>query len=266
MSMYEFRDLQPYDGTDNLYLPPEALFVDGTALEELVTGYQTLNVSGRELIGYEITTADRSGHDGKVFQNATRPDRKIVVSYKLSADSDEDFRFKFGNLNYLLAKSQFQASFADEPDYYFVATLSDVDDVPEGRNEIASKFTLYCSDPYKYGTQAETLTGTGTIRFGWPVYYPHPPEEVSVKLKEAAKQVSVTNGTETIVLNGNFKADDLIQIRVGDADKILLNGDPHPELHDYLSDLENFMIRSNVIFSVTPVSSELGITVRRVRL
>lgn len=262
MSMYEFRDLQPYDGTDNLYLPPEALFVDGTALEELVTGYQTLNVSGRELMGYEITTTDRTGGDGKIFQSANLPDRKIIVRFKLAAPDPGAFRQAFNRLNYFLSKPQFEASFHDEADVAYTATLSDVDDVPEGRNDVVSSFTLYCSDPYKHDIDSASIRGVGKVELAKEIPYPDTPDVLTVDVSASTKAVNVTNGRETIRFAGDFKADDEISVHFHAQDKILLNGDPHPEIHDYLSDLENFLVRSPGTISVDPATATIELTLR----
>lgn len=263
MSMYEFRDLQTYDSTDNLYLPPEALLVDGTALEELVTGYQTLNVSGRELLGYEITTTDRTGGDGKIFQSANLPDRKIIVRFKLAAPNPGAFRQAFNRLNYFLSKPQFEASFHDEADVAYTATLSDVDDVPEGRNDVVSSFTLYCSDPYKHDIEPTTVRGQGSIELAKEIPYPALPDKIAITMGITNTEVSVTNGIETIRFAGrNFNPGDVITVQFNSADKVLLNGEPHPEIHDYLSDLENFLIRSPGTITVTPATATIELTLR----
>ena len=50
--MYEFRDVNEY--SEGTKLPSEALKINGEYIENLITGYRTLTVSGREALSPEL--------------------------------------------------------------------------------------------------------------------------------------------------------------------------------------------------------------------
>ena len=60
--MYNFVDTtERYPGQN---LPSEALMFNGNYLENVIPGYRTLYVSGREILGTEITDLETGVSDG----------------------------------------------------------------------------------------------------------------------------------------------------------------------------------------------------------
>lgn len=80
MKQYEFHDLDVNTHGDPSWLPPEAMFIIsdgiGIPLEDLIDGYQTLTVSGRELSVYKVNTQSVDNEDGVMFLSANRQLRK----------------------------------------------------------------------------------------------------------------------------------------------------------------------------------------------
>lgn len=111
MSLYEFHNLDINERGDPPFIPPEALFIlsdgVGTPIEDLIDGYQTLNVSGRELTSYELNSQSIDNEDGAMFLSANRPIREIEITYQLEAKNDVEFRAKYQLLNYYLSRKQF---------------------------------------------------------------------------------------------------------------------------------------------------------------
>ncbi|XOV21675.1 phage tail family protein [Lacticaseibacillus paracasei] len=185
--MYDFRETTPFKGSDNNQRPAEAILIDGQYIEDLIPGYSTLQVSGRELLSQSIEKQTIGKSDGEFIQYARNPSREIVVGYRLSAADNLSFRQAFYKLNSILHGDSHQVSFNDDPSKYWLATLSDIDDVPKGRNAITSSFTLFVPDgiahsvatktfdnmPYKdiplnlmAGTSADPVSVTGA---GWNI-------------------------------------------------------------------------------------------------
>lgn len=146
--MYNFVDTVEH--TSEAVLPSEAMQFNGDYIEEVIEGYRTLYVRGRDTLSPEVEIDTVGVRDGAYMKNRRFPARTITIGYQLLADDEEDFRDKFNTLNNLLNTVDAQLVFADEDDKYFIGTPSGYADVPEGRNNITSEFEIICTDPFKY--------------------------------------------------------------------------------------------------------------------
>lgn len=154
--MYDFVDTGEV-GSENS-LPSEALQIDGEYIENLIDGYRTLYVTGRELLGSEISEREIDLVDGSEYTGKRDTTRSITVGYQLLCASPREFREKFNKLSGILNKEQAKLIFADEPDKYFIGTKSSVGDVEPGRLNVKSEFTFYCCDPRKYSAAEKSFT------------------------------------------------------------------------------------------------------------
>ena len=124
-------------------LPDEAIKFNGVWLDEVIPGYRTLQVSGRESTTSEITDTDVDSRDGNIYQYTRYLPRTITVVFQLMARDSQDFRESFNRLNALLSPEQAKIIFADEPDKYFVGTKVDIHSIPSGRNWITGEIEFY---------------------------------------------------------------------------------------------------------------------------
>lgn len=155
--MYEFVDTGEV-GSENS-LPSEALQIDGEYIENLIDGYRTLYVSGRELLESEITDREIDRISGSEYLESRNVTRNITVGYQLLCKTTREFRDKFNKLSSILSKEQVKLIFADEPDKYFIGTKSSVGDVEPGRMNVKGEFTFYCCDPCKYSSAEKQFSG-----------------------------------------------------------------------------------------------------------
>lgn len=155
--MYDFVDTGEV-GSENS-LPSEALQIDGEYIENLIDGYRTLYVSGRELLESEITDREIDGISGSEYLESRNITRNITVGYQLLCKTTREFRDKFNKLSSILSKEQVKLIFADEPDKYFIGTKSSVGDVEPGRMNVKGEFTFYCCDPCKYSSAEFSFDG-----------------------------------------------------------------------------------------------------------
>nr|DAH80041.1 MAG TPA: distal tail protein [Caudoviricetes sp.] len=132
------------------------MLIDGQYIEDLIPGYSTLHVSGRELLSQSIEKQTIGKSDGEFIQYARNPSREIVVGYRLAASNNLSFRQAFYKLNSILHGDSHQVSFNDDPSKYWIATFSDIDDVPKGRNAITSSFTLFVPDGIAHSVATQT--------------------------------------------------------------------------------------------------------------
>ena len=93
-------------------------------------------MSGRELLGSEITDLEIGNSDGSRYQSKKYPSRSITVTYQLLAGSDAAYRDAFNKLNQILDVEEAQIIFADEPGMYFIGTKASVGEVEPGTNKV----------------------------------------------------------------------------------------------------------------------------------
>lgn len=155
--MYDFRETTPFTGADDNQLPAEAMLIDGQYIENLVPGYRTLQVGGRELLKQSATSNVIGISDGETLEYVRNPSREITVGYQLIADDDDAFRTAFYKLSGILHGDTHQVSFNDDLSVYWNAVLTDVDDVPKGRNAITSSFTLFVPDGIAHSVATKTF-------------------------------------------------------------------------------------------------------------
>lgn len=156
--MYEFIDTIEQPAGE--LLPSEALNFNGEYIENLIPGYRTLYVSGREVMDSELTTYDVGISDGSKYYRKRYPARTITVGYMLKANSSEAFREAYNKLNAILDAEQAKLIFNDESDKYFVGTKETAGDVPAGVNTVKSEIVFYCADPFKYAVNEKTVSPT----------------------------------------------------------------------------------------------------------
>lgn len=156
--MYDFIDLNSHDITDDTWLSPEAVTVDGVTLDQAIPEFTTLQVTGRELVGYSLTTVVVGNQDGSTLQKKRREPRKITVKYQIDTETPQRFREIYYKLNQILSGENKKISFADDPDKYFVGTLSDADTPEGGRLSVISSFEFTCFDPYAYANKEDVFT------------------------------------------------------------------------------------------------------------
>lgn len=145
--MYKFIDVT--EASESV-LPSEALKFNGEYIENLIPGYRTLNVSGREALSPELDTYETGIRDGSTVKSKRYPARTITVRYQLSAKSNEEFRDAFNKLAAILNVEDAEMIFNDEQDKFFIGTPSAIGEVDPGRNNVVGEIEFYCADPFKY--------------------------------------------------------------------------------------------------------------------
>lgn len=163
--MYEFRDTTT-SVSEGVILPSEALMINGEYIENLIPGYRTLSVSGREALSPEIETYETGIRDGSTLLNKRFPARIITIQYQLIAESNEAFREAYNQLGGILNVENAELIFNDELDKFFVGTPSYIEPVTPGKNAVTGSFEILCVDPFKYSVVEYEATPTledGTI-------------------------------------------------------------------------------------------------------
>ena len=163
--MYKFIDVN--ETSEGTLLPSEALQINGEFIENLIKGYRTLSVTGREALSLEIETKETGNRDGSELKYKRYPARTITVKYQLITESAEAFREAFNKLADILNVQNAELVFNDETDKFFTGTPSYIGEVKAGVNSVVGEFDLLCLDPFKYSVteyEAEpTLDGNSIL-------------------------------------------------------------------------------------------------------
>lgn len=275
--MYEFHDLSKH-GVSPRGLPPEAMLIqlsngaEWQSLEEMVDGYETLQVTGRELLAPKLTWSNPAGSDGGFITNAQIEQRTITIKYRLQADSDRAFRDKFTQLNTLLSKKMLTFKFADDPNFYWRGTLASAE-VPEGgSNDIMSSFTMTCPDPYKWSLNYVDYQGDSQITVIDQTRIPTLPEYIIYTPSADTNNIVIT-GTDDIYenkvirLEGTFKAGEpikLVPLSLENDNVYVYNIHSKENIANTLtfdSDIEDFTLRSGSKVIASP-SGQLTVRFR----
>lgn len=146
--MYNFIDVTETQAAE--LLPAEALQINGVYIENVITGYRTLTVEGREALSAEISSIDTDLRDGSAMKGKRYPARTIRVTYQIKAASDADYRDAYNKLASILNVTDARLIFNDEQDKFFTGTPSEIGAVQPGKNAVVGTFDILCLDPFKY--------------------------------------------------------------------------------------------------------------------
>ena len=122
---------------------------NGKYLQYEVQGLKILQVTGREVTGYEIDEKQIGGLDGSTYLSSSIGPRDIKVKFTLAAPTKEAYRIRMNKLNNLLRAREVQLRFSDENDKYFNASSAEA-----SKDEI----TFHCCDPFKYSVAERLFT------------------------------------------------------------------------------------------------------------
>lgn len=146
--MYKFIDTN--ENSAGVLLPAEAMQINGEYIENLIDGYRTLSVEGREALSPELSTYETGIRDGAGLLSKRYPARTIIIKYQLICKTSEEFREAYNKLGGILNVENAELIFNDEQDKFFTGTPSAIGSVEPGRNAVIGEFEILCTDPFKY--------------------------------------------------------------------------------------------------------------------
>lgn len=147
----------------SLSLPDCAVKVNGTYLEEIVVGYRTNSVKGREPMDVSITEVTVGNNNGSRYQRKRDETRTLTLSFVLLADTMPEYHVLMNKLKSVLHGEEQQFIFKDEPDVYYTGTVESIDADPLFTMEAdgcSGTISIHCADPYKYSVKEKTVSAT----------------------------------------------------------------------------------------------------------
>lgn len=277
MKQYRFTDTTQPPVYDQVGIE---IMIDGVTLERTIEGYQTLTVQGRELVGRDIESRNyktmRTGKKTQTSRNSRASlapnmlissnltSRTLVITYELKAPNEWDFRRLWEQMNLLINKEEVPISFSDDPDYYYIGTLSQVEEVDPSSNHVNSYFQVECMNPFKYRKKEQTWSFVTAADFPQVAEYQVAIEEVRITPRATAPNIRISNES-----TGSFLQIDRSIDAGTDVIIDLINGEAHTgagldlmQYHNVFSDFEEFSIELGERVS-TNVAADVSITYRR---
>ena len=154
--IYDYIDTN--ERTSETYLPAEAVKINGEYLENIIDGYRTLYVGGRESLAPELDTYSVGTADGERLNGSRYPARTITVGFQLLCDSNTDFRAAFTQLNNILSQETADFIFNDEPNMFFTGKPLMDAEIEAGRNNVTGEWHIYCAYPFKRSIGVRVLS------------------------------------------------------------------------------------------------------------
>lgn len=202
--MYNFVDT--IEASESALLPSEALQINGEYIENLIPGYRTLSVSGREALSPDVMSYETGVRDGSNLQYKRYPERIIVVEYQLIAETNEAFRAAYNELGRILDVTDAELIFNDELDKFFVGTPCIIGRVTPGKNAVVGEFEILCTDPFKYSVveyEAEPTPGESTIMIDYNGTYKSFPTLEAAFYEEDENTDSIEEGSSGLTGDGD---------------------------------------------------------------
>ena len=132
--------------------------VNGTYLEDIVPGYITTDVEGREQADNEITALTAERIDGEEYRYRRRNARTITIRFAISTHSMEDLTESHNKLKAALSVEQAKFIFDDEPDKYWVGTPVSMSVEHLRPDTTTGEITVKVHKPYKYALAESSVS------------------------------------------------------------------------------------------------------------
>lgn len=234
--MYEFIDVQDPAAKEDL--PLEACKINGDYLDELVPGFQTLQVEGREPISFtHYSSGESINRVGDCFYGKGIPPRTLKVRYAMRRSSQEEYLQSFDKLKNILVfeGKEITVSFRDESFVYY-GHLEEMEQPEPGRLHVVSAFSILCHDPWKYGLVRSA--GAGLFQETRGLHYPVKIEAIEISPTKSHVKIENTSTGDKIILNGvttgepiliNFDSDRIWQKHADITGKLSFEESSFPE-------------------------------------
>lgn len=151
--------------------------IDGKYIEDLISGFRTLGVDGREEIDLDVTSAETETSDGGRFVRRKINSRVLRVHFHLSDATASGFSTKLKALQAkLYSVKESRIIFSDASNYYFTGSFRKLTLAYKGMTVTRGTFEIFCADPFRYFvTESVVYPTDGVFTVNYIGTYPaHP--------------------------------------------------------------------------------------------
>lgn len=230
-----------------------ALIINDKNIDELIDGYRTLKVSGRETLSNELEP--ESTHEGSIIVDERLPARELTITYAMEAEDNQTLQNKFKELRKLLT-GDLKVTFLDEGGTFYFGKLSTMEIPPDDSRHFVSSFTIHCPSPFKYGSLIIT---NGSVPID--TFYNPRPEEIILNVHTTVNNLKISDGNHTISATGTFNEGSEVVLNFNKENMTLkVNGVESTYMIDLNSDFENFYIKHGI--NLTSSQGSLSVKMR----
>lgn len=232
---------------------------NGFLLDEVVPGFQTLNIEGRDTIAPSLSQVQVSGGIGSTVISSQLPSGLINIHYLLKGNNNKEFRSRLRTLNELLQSDiDVQVQFGDDVDWFYEGRLAGHSQPPYDSHRGAGSFEILLPKPYRYqveqiGTAGQTLTGIRLNEI-----------ELTVTLTTDMLNIRDSLSNNKIVLYDSFEIGDVIKIDLT-TNRITKNSVSFTDIDYTQSTLSAFRYKEDNM-NLTVVDGDLIIKYNRMEL
>lgn len=251
--MYEF--IQPNDRRSTNFTSSIKTIFNEINLDDNIPGFRTLTISGRALIGRDISAIKIPGSDKQYVTENRVAEREIGVKFILKADSNEQLRERFNHLNLVLHTTEDKRLYFTDEDYHYNVILKSVTDVEETTNTIVATVKFKCIEPHKYklNNKYVNFTGNGSFLRNIPILE-SVPEMITYRPNSQTNRIVITNVTtgKRIVINSDVNNSKTLKITLP-AEIILKINDVAMSHHiNFIETDFDFTVKNDDSISVQP--------------
>lgn len=218
--MYGFTNMDINPSINSPTRPVEGLNYGGHWLDDEITGFTTLVVSGRHTFSRKINDVDLTG-DGNMYLSSKLESRKLEVKFMIKTDSIAEYNRQMEQLNILLSKPHQRLYFADYPEAVYVGTVTDIKMENDTLNDVGT-IEIECSDPFAYSNE-QTVKFTGSS-YKIPTVglnYDQTPGSITFSPSADIPSLIITNGNKKIEINQGIPAGTKVVIDFDNLDAII---------------------------------------------
>lgn len=234
--------------------------------------FQTLRVSGRGKISYATESEEVQGADGLYDFFTSAEEREIVVTAKVTAQSNESYRKGLAKINaYLFERKKMKIRFTDDKDCYYNATIQSVEDGDEESNKQIVEIVFRCSDIFKYTDEkTSTVSSNGLVKLDTDLSII--PEEVVINFSSTsgANDFTLTNSTQDKRIVVNNSGASSTKVSVGFKDNYIRYGNSDTNRLEVLnikfSDFDTFKINDGDHISVNKPTQSIIVKYKGARI
>lgn len=147
--MYKFCDTTKTNKRER-FIPSEAVSINGVFLENVIDGYRTLHVSGRDDFALELNTQKLPTDLGTRLKSREYPPREFTVTFQLLSNNAIEFRNKISMLQKkLVLHESVQIVFNDDTGFFYTGTCSSLNISDSGLLNVVGTYVITCLFPFK---------------------------------------------------------------------------------------------------------------------
>ena len=218
--MYGFTNMDINPSINSPTRPVEAINYGDHWLDDEISGFTTLVVSGRHTFSRKVNDVDLTG-DGNMYLSSKLERRVIEVKFMIKTESIDEYNRQMEQLNIILSKPHQQLYFADYPEAVYTGTVTEIKMEKDTLNDIGT-IEIECSDPFAYSNN-QLASGTGSS-YQFPnegMNYAQTPETIIFNPSADIASLTISNGDKKIEINQGITANAKVLIDFNALDVVI---------------------------------------------